>query len=130
MSSASASASVGSDANATIITDYDSLPPLPEKSLLEQILENKIPVIEETAQIPTQTFIYGRHHTKSARIDQPETLKGPHFSRQAARESTVPEQRETTYSPPLDPAPKSTENKLKAPAFRFVQISSWLLTAT
>lgn len=113
------SASVGSDANATIITDYDSLPPLPEKSLLEQILENKIPVIEETAQISTQTFIYGRHHTKSARIDQPETLKGPHFSRQAERESTVPEQRESTYSPPLDPALKPSENKLKAPAFRF-----------
>lgn len=113
------STSLHSDAGSTIITRYDALPPLPEKSLLEKILENKIPVIEENPQIPTQTFIYGRHQSRSARIDQPESLKGPHFSRRAERESTVPPKQETTTSAPSPSAPRTTEKKLKAPAFRF-----------
>tara|TARA_R110002111_G_scaffold177322_1_gene243411 strand:+ start:46138 stop:47943 length:1806 start_codon:yes stop_codon:yes gene_type:complete len=113
------SASRNSDAEATIISRYDSLPPLPNKSLLEQILDNKIPVIEENPQIPTQTFIYGRHQSRSARIDQPESLKGPHFNRREERESTVPPKRETTSSAPSASTPGTTEKKLKSPAFRF-----------
>ena len=107
------------NSDATMISRYDSLPPLPNKSLLEQILDNKIPVIEENPQIPTQTFIYGRHQSRSARIDQPESLKGPHFNRREARESTVPPKQETTTSAPADSRPVTTEKNLKSPAFRF-----------
>lgn len=104
----------------TIITNWDSLPPLPKKSLLEQILENDIPIIEETPQIPTQTFIYGRHQTRSARIDQKEEiLKGPHFTRKIEPEQLSSETQETTNSAPATSAPPTTEKKLKAPAFRF-----------
>ena len=104
----------------TIITNWDSLPPLPKKSLLEQILENEIPVIEETPQIPTKTFIYGRHQTRSARIDQKEeTLKGPHFTKQITPEPSVSENRKSTSPAPVDSEPRATEKTLKAPAFRF-----------
>ncbi|WP_145220598.1 hypothetical protein [Gimesia alba] len=105
---------------AAIITNWDSLPPLPKKSLLEQILENDIPIIEETPQIPTKTFIYGRHQTRSARIDQKEeTLKGPHFTKQIKPEPQVSEKQEMTNSVPEASEPRSTEKTLKAPAFRF-----------
>lgn len=105
---------------ATIITNWDSLPPLPKKSLLEQILENDIPVIEETPQIPTQTFIYGRHQTRSARIDQKEeTLKGPHFTKQIKSEPMDSEKQDITNSVPEAPETRKTEKTLKAPAFRF-----------
>ncbi|MFK7776968.1 MAG: hypothetical protein QM501_02440 [Gimesia sp.] len=105
--------------NATIIADWNTLPPMPKKSLLEQILENKIPVIEETPQIPTQTYIYGRHQSKSTRVDQQETLKGPHYSTRTERETRVPQTQETTRSVPAPSAPKKTEGELKASAFRF-----------
>tara|TARA_R110002095_G_scaffold203734_2_gene185959 strand:- start:55895 stop:57811 length:1917 start_codon:yes stop_codon:yes gene_type:complete len=104
---------------ATIITNWDSLPPLPNKSLLEQLLENDIPVIEETPQIPTQTFIYGRHQTRSARVDQKETLKGPHFTKQIDPGPLASEKQRTTNSAPVASEPPQTEKKLKAPAFRF-----------
>ena len=113
------SSSFESEDDATIVTNWNSLPPMPEKSLLEQILENKIPVIEETPQIPTQTYIYGRHQSRSVRVDQGETLKGPHFSGRTERESRVPQAQETTKSAPLPSTPKKTDKKLKAPAFRF-----------
>ncbi len=113
------SESFGSKENSTMITDWNSLPPMPKKSLLEQILDNNIPVIEETAQIPTQTYIYGRHQSKSVRVDQQETLKGPHFSGRTERESSVPQIQETTNSVPLPSTPRQTEKKVKAPAFRF-----------
>lgn len=107
------------ESETTLVANWEALPPLPEKSLLEQILENNIPVIEETPQIPTENFIYGRHQTRSARIDQRETLKGPHFNRQTDHESKIPINGETTNMVPEKPRPQRTEKKLKAPAFRF-----------
>jgi len=113
------SSSRKSEDNSTIITEWNSLPPMPKKSLLEQILENKIPVIEETPQIPTQAYIYGRHQSKSTRVDQQETLKGPHYSTLASREARVPQTQEATKSYPLPSAPKKRDAELKSPAFRF-----------
>lgn len=105
---------------ATIISDWDSLPPMPEKSLLEQILENKIPVIEETAQIQTQTYIYGRHASKAVRVDKHETtLKGPHFHVRSDRESQVPQTQETSKATSSSTTETMKEKTLKAPAFRF-----------
>lgn len=111
--------STDSQKSATVITNWESLPPLPEKSLLEQILENDIPVFEEAPQIPTQTLIYGRHQSKSARIDQQESLKGPHFVKQPETEPTVSEKYESTKTVPSKPLPQTTGKILKAPAFRF-----------
>ncbi|MCH9652993.1 MAG: hypothetical protein K0U86_21510 [Planctomycetes bacterium] len=108
-----------SEDHTTKITDWNSLPPMPKKSLLEQILENKIPVIEETPQIPSQTYIYGRHQSKSVRVDQQGTLKGPHFSGRTNRETSVPQVQEATNSAPLPLTPMQTDKNLKAPAFRF-----------
>ena len=106
------------DLGATIAR-WNDLPPLPEKSLLEQILEKQIPVIDETPQIPTQTFIYGRHQKKTARVDQQETLKGPHFLKQTEPDSKVSVGQGTSASPTPEPPPRPTEKKLKAPSFRF-----------
>ncbi len=104
---------------ATVITSWDTLPPLPEKSLLEQMLENEIPVIEESPQIPTHTMIYGRHQSKSARIDQPETLKGPHFGKKPEGEPASAGNAGSTNYAPLNTRPAMAEKTLKAPAFRF-----------
>lgn len=103
----------------SIITNWDELPPLPKKSLLEQILTDEIPVIEESPQIPTKTFIYGKHQTKTARIDQKETLKGPHFTRSVEPKQPTVEPSETTKRTPVAPEVPTTEKKLKAPSFRF-----------
>lgn len=104
---------------AAIITSWDELPPLPEKSLLEQILEKQIPVIDETPQIPTQTFIYGRHQSKKGRIDQAEALKGPHFLKQKTPDTKVAAGHDASPPPVPDPVRKPDEKKLKAPTFRF-----------
>ena len=91
-----------------------------EKSLLEQILENQIPVIDETAQIPTQAFIYGRHQSRSLRVDKAEpTLKGPHFNQRSNRESKTPEQPEFSSAGTVIAPEKPPEKKRKQPAFRF-----------
>ncbi|WP_298865140.1 hypothetical protein, partial [uncultured Gimesia sp.] len=113
------SSSFESKDHTTKIADWNSLPPMPKQSLLEQILENKIPVIEETPQIPTQTYIYGRHQSKSVRIDQQGTLKGPHFSGRTKHETSVPQIQEATNSAPLPSTPVQTDKNLKAAAFRF-----------
>ncbi|MCA9014501.1 MAG: hypothetical protein KDA77_04135, partial [Planctomycetaceae bacterium] len=113
------SAETAESGPSTIITSWDALPPLPKKSLLEQILGNEIPVIEETPQIPTQTFIYGRHQTRTARVDQKETLKGPHFTKQFDAEPQVSEKQTTVESAPVESTTRTAERKLKAPAFRF-----------
>ncbi|QDT81368.1 hypothetical protein Mal35_48490 [Gimesia maris] len=108
------------DNDGTIITQWEKLPPLPEKSLLEQILENQIPVIDETAQIPTQAFIYGRHQSRSLRVDKAEpTLKGPHFNQRSNRESKTPEQPEFSSAGTVIAPEKPPEKKRKQPAFRF-----------
>lgn len=104
---------------AAIITSWEELPPLPEKSLLEQILEKQIPVIDETPQIPTQTFIYGRHQSKKGRIDQAEALKGPHFLKQKTPDTKVAAGHDAAPPPVPDPVRKPDEKKLKAPTFRF-----------
>lgn len=104
---------------AAIITSWDELPPLPEKSLLEQILEKQIPVIDETPQIPTQTFIYGRHQSKKGRIDQAEALKGPHFLKQKTPDTKVAAGHDASPPPVPDPVRNPDEKKLKAPTFRF-----------
>ena len=104
---------------AAIITSWEELPPLPEKSLLEQILEKQIPVIDETPQIPTQTFIYGRHQSKKARVDQAENLKGPHFLKKKSPDTKVAAGHESSPLPVPDPVREPDEKKLKAPTFRF-----------
>ncbi|MCA9022614.1 MAG: hypothetical protein KDA74_20840, partial [Planctomycetaceae bacterium] len=101
-------------------TQWETLPPLPEKSLLEQILENQIPVIDETPQIPTQAFIYGRHQSRSLRVDKAEpTLKGPHFNQKSHRDSKTPEQPEFSSTGTVIAPEKPRDKKSKPPAFRF-----------
>ncbi|QDU08038.1 hypothetical protein [Gimesia aquarii] len=107
------------ESEVTLVANWESLPPLPEKSLLEQILENNLPIIEETPQIPTDNFIYGRHQTRSARIDQRETLKGPHFNKQTDRGSKIPVNAEVPNAVPAKPRSERAEKTLKTPAFRF-----------
>ncbi|QDT93386.1 hypothetical protein [Gimesia algae] len=108
------------DENGAIITHWEKLPPLPEKSLLEQILENQIPVIDETPQIPTQAFIYGRHQSRSLRVDKEEpTLKGPHFNQRSRRDKNTPDQQEFASTGTVVAPEKPPENKRKPPAFRF-----------
>jgi hypothetical protein len=117
-STAPVESETSSEAAATI-TQWEELPPLPEKSLLEQILEKQIPVIDETPQIPTQTFIYGRHQSKRARVDQAESLKGPHFLKQIEPDTEVAVGHDSSTSAPPKPVRKPAEKKLKAPNFRF-----------
>ncbi|MAX35077.1 hypothetical protein [Gimesia sp.] len=106
--------------NGAIITQWEKLPPLPEKSLLEQILENQIPVIDETPQIPTQAFIYGRHQSRSQRIDKTEpTLKGPHFNQRANRDAGTLNQTEFSSTGTVAAPEKPPLKNLKPPAFRF-----------
>ncbi|WP_417380907.1 hypothetical protein [Gimesia sp.] len=108
------------DNNSAIITHWEELPPLPEKSLLEQILENQIPVIDETPQIPTQAFIYGRHQSRSLRVDKEEpTLKGPHFNLKSNRNTKTPDQQEFSSTGTVVAPEKPPEKKLKPPSFRF-----------
>ncbi|QDT29597.1 hypothetical protein Enr10x_49520 [Gimesia panareensis] len=108
-----------SSEQAAIITRWEELPPLPEKSLLEQILEKQIPVIDETPQIPTQTFIYGRHQSRKGRVDQAETLKGPHFLKQKEPDSKVAAGHDAATPVVPEPVRKPEDKKLKAPTFRF-----------
>ncbi|WP_417384733.1 hypothetical protein [Gimesia sp.] len=108
------------DEHSTIITQWETLPPLPEKSLLEQILENQIPVIDETPQIPTQAFIYGRHQSRALRVDKAEpTLKGPHFNQKSRRDSKTPEQPEFSSAGTVIAPEKPQGKKTRSPAFRF-----------